>query len=45
MRDRWTDLGLMRQAADAAPAAHRGQTEPAGPPRQPRLAAGKEIGQ
>ena len=35
----------MLQAAEAAPAAHHGQTEPAGPPRQSRLAADKEAGQ
>ena len=35
----------MLQAAEAALAAHRGQTEPAGPPRQSRLAADKEAGQ
>ena len=37
--------GRMLQAAEAAPAARRGQAEPAGPPRQPGLAAGKEAGQ
>ena len=35
----------MLQAAEAAPAAHHGQTESAGPPRQSRLAADKEAGQ
>ena len=35
----------MLQAAEAAPAAHHGQAEPAGPPRQSRLAADKEAGQ
>ena len=35
----------MLQAAEAALAPHHGQTEPAGPPRQPGLAAGKEAGQ
>ncbi len=35
----------MLQAAEASPAAHHGQTESAGPPRQPRLAADKEAGQ
>ena len=35
----------MLQAAEAAPAAHHRQGEPAGPPRQPGLAAGKEAGQ
>jgi len=35
----------MFQAAEAAPAAHHGHAEPAGPPRQSRLAAGKESGQ
>jgi hypothetical protein len=35
----------MLQAAEAAQAAHHGQTEPAGPPRQSRLAADKEAGQ
>ena len=35
----------MLQAAEAAPAAHHGQTEPASPPRQPGLAADKEAGQ
>jgi hypothetical protein len=35
----------MLQAAEAAQAAHHGQTEPAGPPRQSRHAAGKEVGQ
>jgi hypothetical protein len=35
----------MLQAAEAAPAAHHGQTEPAGPPRPSRLAADKEAGQ
>ena len=44
MRDHRTDLRLMRQAADASPAAQHGQAEPAGPPRQPRLAAGKKAG-
>ena len=33
------------QAAEAAPAAHHGQAEPAGPPRQSSLAADKEAGQ
>jgi len=37
--------GRMLQAAEAAPAAHHGQTEPAGPPRPSTLAAGKEAGQ
>ena len=35
----------MLQAAEAAPAAHHGQAEPVGPPRQSRLAADKEAGQ
>ncbi len=35
----------MLHAAEAAQAAHHGQTEPAGPPCQPRLAADKEAGQ
>ena len=35
----------MVQSAEATPAAHHGQTESAGPPRQPRLAADKEAGQ
>ena len=35
----------MLQAAEAAPAAHHGQADPAGPPRQSRLAADKEAGQ
>jgi hypothetical protein len=35
----------MLQAAEAAPAARHGQAEPAGPPRQPGLAADKEAGQ
>jgi len=35
----------MSQAAEAAPAAHHGQTEPAGPPRQSGPAADKEAGQ
>ena len=35
----------MLQAAEAAPAAHHGQAEPAGPPRQSSLAADKEAGQ
>ena len=35
----------MLQAAEAALAAHHGQAEPAGPPRQSRLAADKEAGQ
>jgi hypothetical protein len=37
--------GQMLQAAEAAPAAHHGQTEPAGPPGQSRHAADKEAGQ
>ena len=37
--------GQMLQAAEAAPAAHHGQAEPASPPRQSRLAADKEAGQ
>ena len=35
----------MLQSAEAAQATHHRQTEPAGPSRQPRLAAGKEAGQ
>ena len=35
----------MLQAAQAARAAHHGQVEPHGPPRQPGLAADKEAGQ
>jgi hypothetical protein len=35
----------MLQAAEAAPATHHRQTEPASPPRQPGLAADKEAGQ
>jgi hypothetical protein len=35
----------MFQAAEAARAAHYGQVEPHGPPRQPGLAADKEAGQ
>ena len=35
----------MLQSAEAAQAAHRGQAEPAGPPRPSRLAADKEAGQ
>ena len=35
----------MLQPAEAAPAAHHGQAEPAGPARQPGLAADKEAGQ
>jgi hypothetical protein len=45
MRDHRTDLGLMRQIAEAALTAHHGEAEPAGPPRQPRVAAGKEASQ
>ena len=35
----------MLQTAEAAPAAHHGQAEPADPARQARLAADKEAGQ
>jgi hypothetical protein len=35
----------MLQAAEAAPAAHHGQAEPARPGRHSELAAGKEVGQ
>jgi hypothetical protein len=37
--------GQMLQSAEAVPAAHHGQAEPAGPPRQSMLAADKEAGQ
>ena len=37
--------GQMLQAAEAAPVAHHGQADPAGPPRQSRLAADEEAGQ
>jgi hypothetical protein len=37
--------GRMLQTAEAAPAAHHGQAEPADPARQPRLAADKEAGE
>jgi hypothetical protein len=43
MNDHQTNLRLMRQAADAALAAHHSQAEPTRPPRQSRLAAGQET--
>ena len=45
MRDHRTDLGLIRQAADAARPAHHGQAEPAGPAPSIQARSRKEAGQ